>query len=104
MEPTDILPLLDAFPVISLNEMETVRLMDRTDTKFLTTLQRLPDILRQMGKHYRIQYNGNDQAFEQLQQQDQLLLNQLSLLLHLNQKVGTEIQVTTLGTTTFLLV
>ncbi len=60
MEPTDILPLLDAFPVISLNEMETVRLMDRTDTKFLTTLQRLPDILRQMGKHYRIQYNGND--------------------------------------------
>lgn len=39
---------------ISLEEMDTVRLMDRVDTKYLTDAQRLPVLLSELSDNYRV--------------------------------------------------
>jgi len=46
--------ILPAFDPISLEEMDSVKLMNRTDTKFVYTVEQLPAILQDATKHYRI--------------------------------------------------
>ena len=47
--------ILNGFPSISLAEMEGVRLMNRTDTKYTTTTEQLALFLKQLQKDYYIQ-------------------------------------------------
>lgn len=47
--------LLSQFRPISLEEMKTVKLMNRVDTKYLTTIDKLPEILQQLQQHYFVQ-------------------------------------------------
>lgn len=47
--------LLSAFPPVSLEEMGSIRLMNRTDTKYLVSLSTLQEILLYATKHYRMQ-------------------------------------------------
>ncbi len=50
-----ITSILKQFPPISLDEMQGIRLMNRTDTKFVTTLDKLLQLLQMAGRDYRIQ-------------------------------------------------
>jgi len=47
-------PILNKFESISLEEMDVVKLMDRTDTKYLFSRRKLPAILSELAKNYRI--------------------------------------------------
>lgn len=47
--------LLNDFAPITLDEMSGIRLMNRTDTKFVTTIDRLCDLLALAQQEYRIQ-------------------------------------------------
>ena len=47
--------LLDTFIPISLDEMSDIRLMNRTDTKFVTTLPLLRQLLEMARDSYRVQ-------------------------------------------------
>lgn len=52
--------LLQQLPPISLAEMSCVKLMNRTDTKFLTTVQGLHELLQMaQGDYYVQEINGN---------------------------------------------
>ena len=42
------------FDAITLSEMDNVKLMSRTDTKFAFNSKFLPDILSKMGEFYRV--------------------------------------------------
>jgi hypothetical protein len=44
---------LEAFQPITLPEMDSVKLMDRTDTKFVFPVTLLPEILQEVRDHYR---------------------------------------------------
>src|ERR1051326_3393647 len=46
--------LIGEFEPISLKEMDNVKLMNRTDTKFLFNIKYLPEILDEVKDHYRI--------------------------------------------------
>ncbi len=46
--------ILQTLDSITLKEMDKVKLMDRTDTKFIFTAQQLQDILSQVNSDYRI--------------------------------------------------
>jgi hypothetical protein len=46
--------ILQTFGSISLSEMDSVKLMNRTDTKFLLTLQQLESILEEVKGSYRV--------------------------------------------------
>jgi len=50
----NILNLLSQFQSISLKEMDTVKLMNRTETKFVFHYSQLPIILKAVSSHYRI--------------------------------------------------
>jgi hypothetical protein len=52
MEPLD--KLLTNFDPITLQEMDSVQLLDRTDTKFIFPSSRLPELLKLAQKHYKI--------------------------------------------------
>ncbi len=45
--------IISAFHPITLSEMDSVKLMDRTDTKFVFHVQELDKILSQISQHYR---------------------------------------------------
>ena len=47
--------ILDEYSLISLTEMDTVRLMNRVDTKYTTTLSMLPDFLKCLQADYLVQ-------------------------------------------------
>ena len=47
--------LISQFHPISLEEMGGIRLMNRTDTKFVTTTDKLLRLLQMAGSDYRIQ-------------------------------------------------
>ncbi len=47
--------LISNFQSISLNEMDGIRLMNRTDTKFVTSIGMLMKLLRMAGDEYRVQ-------------------------------------------------
>lgn len=49
---------LDSYEPISLDQMEGSKLMDRIDSKYVTTLVKLDDVLRMASDHYRILYTG----------------------------------------------
>lgn len=46
--------ILAGFLPINLKEMDSVKLMDRTDTKYIFTLQQLPIFLEQLKNDYRV--------------------------------------------------
>lgn len=46
--------LLSVFNPISLAEMDSVKLLDRTDTKFTFNSSRLPEIVHSLKDHYRV--------------------------------------------------
>lgn len=50
--------ILQGFVAISLEEMQQVRLMDRTDTKYVTTAPRLVRLLEMAAGEYRVQETG----------------------------------------------
>jgi hypothetical protein len=52
MEPLN--QILQSFSPISLGEMDSVKLMNRTDTKFLLTLDQLKSILKEVQPDYRV--------------------------------------------------
>ncbi|MES2590700.1 MAG: polyphosphate polymerase domain-containing protein [Bacteroidota bacterium] len=55
----DITPILSEFEPISLSEMENVSLMNRTDTKFVFSFDRLDNFLKQIISQYRVlEING----------------------------------------------
>ncbi|MFC2098207.1 polyphosphate polymerase domain-containing protein [Bacteroidota bacterium] len=53
-ETSRIIEIIEKFPSISLEEMDNVRLMNRTDTKFIFPAQKLPLILDKAAEFYRI--------------------------------------------------
>lgn len=50
----EIREILNNFDPISLDEMDSVSLMDRTDTKFVFRIENLPAILNQLQTSYRV--------------------------------------------------
>lgn len=50
--------ILQEFAPISLEEMSRVRLMNRTDTKYVTTVPRLVRLLEMAAGEYRVQQTG----------------------------------------------
>lgn len=46
--------ILSTYDPISLNEMDSVKLMNRIDTKFLISFNQLPHLLQKASEHYRI--------------------------------------------------
>ncbi|MFM7023091.1 MAG: polyphosphate polymerase domain-containing protein [Flavobacteriales bacterium] len=59
---SDIEKILTAFSSISLQEMDGVKLMDRTDKKFVFHAKQLADVLRQLPPEYRV-LKINDEIF-----------------------------------------
>jgi hypothetical protein len=51
---TDLNALLKRFEPISLQEMDSVRLMNRTDTKFMISRDQLEQLLANLGSNYRV--------------------------------------------------
>jgi len=52
--------ILDQFAPITLSEMDSVKLMNRTDTKFIFTTNELPKLLEELKNDYRLlDINGN---------------------------------------------
>lgn len=51
---TDIADIVDTFDPISLEEMDRVKLMNRTDTKFTFNISKLPTIFEEAKKHYYV--------------------------------------------------
>ncbi len=58
-----IQPLLNIFNPVSLEEMDSVRLMDRTDTKFLLPVGLLPVLLENLSESYKILDIGQQRSF-----------------------------------------
>ncbi len=54
---------LASFSKISLEEMDSVKLMDRTDTKYVFSSFRLPQLLTNLNGDYRILEIGGERAF-----------------------------------------
>ena len=52
---TQLVDILAAFDQISLDEMKNIRLMNRTDTKFITSIRELPHFLQEAKDLYYIQ-------------------------------------------------
>lgn len=50
--------IVNSFTPISLDEMEKVKLMNRIDTKFVTDIGRLVELLKEASPHYMIQQIG----------------------------------------------
>lgn len=50
-----LLSILEGFSPITLEEMSAIRLMNRTDTKFLTTVRVLVELLQQVRDRYYVQ-------------------------------------------------
>jgi hypothetical protein len=55
---------LSAFEPIDLREMDSVELMNRTDTKYVFNLQLLPEILDEAKSRYRVLEINNDRFFK----------------------------------------
>lgn len=57
---TDIRSLVEQLPPITLDEMKSIRLMKRTDTKFVTNIETLARLLTLCQGHYYAQRVGDD--------------------------------------------
>jgi hypothetical protein len=54
-----LLNVLDSYETIGLSEIDNIRLMDRLDTKYVVSAQRIPDIIRLLnGKYKALEING----------------------------------------------
>lgn len=52
--------LLSGFTPVGLSDLDQVALLDRVDTKYVFSLDRLPDFLRKLSDHYYVlEINGN---------------------------------------------
>lgn len=51
----NLLPLVEKLPPITLDEMKSIRLMRRTDTKFVTKINKLIELLKMADGHYYAQ-------------------------------------------------
>ena len=54
MQTSTLQKLLNLFTPITLKEMDTVKLMNRTDTKFLLPLNKMHDMLKLAKEHYSV--------------------------------------------------
>lgn len=54
---------METFESISLDEMDKVKLMDRTDTKFIFTADKLPGLLRKATEYYKVLTINNKRLF-----------------------------------------
>lgn len=65
---SDFQTILSKFESISLEEMDSVKLMERTDTKYVFNIKNLPEILEGMIPHYRLLEISNvrNQRYESL--------------------------------------
>jgi hypothetical protein len=61
---TKIQEVVQQFEPISLGEMDTVKLMNRTDTKFLFSLAKLDDLLLRAAPYYRVLQIDNFRSFQ----------------------------------------
>jgi hypothetical protein len=59
----EIQHVLGLYEPISLKEMDSVELMNRTDAKYVFSIRELPDILMQAHDYYRILEINNDRLF-----------------------------------------
>src|ERR1035437_6971374 len=50
----DLSPILCSFDPITLAEMDSVKLLDRMDTKFIFNFNQFPEILKNLGQYYKI--------------------------------------------------
>ncbi len=68
MQATDetILELLDQLEPITLEEMSGIKLMNRTDTKFVTNKQKLVQLLKLAQGHYYAQFHDGSKVAEYL--------------------------------------
>ncbi len=59
-QPEPILEVLSSFSKIDLAEMDNVRLMNRTDTKYVMPVSMIPDVLTRMNGDYKVlEINGS---------------------------------------------
>jgi len=63
-DPYHIRSIIQKFPAIGLSDMDRVRLMDRTDTKYIMHISRLPGILEAAEKTYQVLEINNERIFE----------------------------------------
>jgi hypothetical protein len=54
MFKSDLHILLNAFEPIGLNEMDSVKLMNRVETKYLFSVNKLPELLSKLDMNYRV--------------------------------------------------
>jgi hypothetical protein len=59
----EITKAVNSFEPITLEEMETVRLMDRTETKFILPLNSIPGFLNRIPDNYRLLEINQDRIF-----------------------------------------
>ncbi len=55
---TEILSILEKMPAITLDEMSSIRLMDRVDSKFMAHVSCLPILLKKMSNLFMVQVNN----------------------------------------------
>jgi hypothetical protein len=56
---SEIKSIIDSFPCVGLEDIDVVRLMDRIDTKFVFSLDKVKDLVAYMKKDYRVlEVNG----------------------------------------------
>jgi hypothetical protein len=60
----EIINIHNSFDPLSLEEMDHVRLMDRIDTKYVFTVNKVPDLLRLMKDEYRVLEMNGHRVFE----------------------------------------
>lgn len=60
----DAMDLYSRFEPVDLNEMDSVQLMNRFDTKFIFPANRLPDIIKMTGDYYKILEINNQRSFQ----------------------------------------
>lgn len=61
---TELAGILDTFQPITLKEMDTVKLMNRTDTKYFFRADLLKEILERASIHYRVLEINNQRHFQ----------------------------------------
>jgi hypothetical protein len=59
----EIQEVLNSFVTIGLNEMDKVRLMNRTDTKYVLSFKRIPEFLTSLVEDYKVLEIKNERLF-----------------------------------------
>ena len=56
--------ILDQFEPIDLQELQNYRLMNRIDTKYICSIDKIPQILRKAINEFKIQTIGQERSFQ----------------------------------------